>query len=54
MKNSRDEKMSKASLCGICACSLFYVLFGNMGYCLVDKNELQANFLRTFSSRQRT
>jgi hypothetical protein len=39
--------MSKASLSGICACSLFYVLVGNMGYCLIDK--LETNFLRSFT-----
>jgi hypothetical protein len=44
--------MAKASLCGVCACSLFYVLMGNMGYCLIDKQKLEANFLRTFDKQQ--
>lgn len=48
MKDSRDEKMAKASLSGVCACSIFYILVGNMGYCLLGKN-LKANFLLAFT-----
>lgn len=48
MKESRDEKMAKASISGVCACSIFYILVGNMGYCLFGKN-LGANFLLSFS-----
>jgi amino acid permease len=40
--------MSKASLTGICACSVFYLLVGNMGYCLFGNN-LKGNFLVSFS-----
>jgi amino acid permease len=34
MKDARDEKMAKASITGVAACSIFYILVGNMGYCL--------------------
>lgn len=34
MKNASDNKMTRAALTGIIACSIFYVLVGNMGYCL--------------------
>lgn len=47
MKDARDEKMAKASLSGVCACSIFYILVGNMGYCLFGKN-IGGNFLLSF------
>ncbi len=50
MKDARDEKMAKASLTGVCACSVFYILVGNMGYCLFGNN-VQGNFLVSFGRR---
>lgn len=47
MKDARDEKMAKASLTGVCACAIFYILVGNMGYCLFGNN-LRGNFLLAF------
>lgn len=38
MKNATDHKMENAALIGICMCSIFYVLVGNMGYCLYGNN----------------
>ncbi len=40
--------MAKASITGVVACSIFYILVGNMGYCLFG-NHLQGNFLLSFS-----
>lgn len=40
--------MAKASLTGVAACSIFYILVGNMGYCLFG-NHLEGNFLLAFS-----
>lgn len=34
LKESRDSKMSKASITGILGCTVFYLLVGNMGACL--------------------
>ena len=48
MKDARDEKMSKATLTGVVACSFLYLLVGNMGYCLFGNN-LQGNLLLAFS-----
>ena len=44
LKNSCDEKMSKASFAGIGACCLFYVIVGNAGYAIYG-DRAQANFL---------
>jgi hypothetical protein len=34
MKNSNDSKMSAASFLGILSCAIFYIIVGNIGYCL--------------------
>lgn len=47
MKDSRDEKMAKASISGVLGCAFFYLLVGNIGYCLFG-NHLQGNFLLSF------
>lgn len=47
MKNPSDDKMSKVTLCGVCICSIFYILVGNMGYCLFGNN-IGGNFLLSF------
>ena len=47
MKDSRDDKMKKASLSGVLGCAFFYVLVGNIGYCLYG-NEVEGNFLTNF------
>ena len=47
MKDSRDEKMAKASISGVLGCAFFYVLVGNIGYCLYG-NHVQGNFLLSF------
>lgn len=48
MRNANDDKMTKASLTGIIGCSIFYILVGNMGYCLFGNN-LEGNFLLAFN-----
>lgn len=34
MRNSNDQKMAKASAVGLGACTLFYLIVGNIGYAL--------------------
>ena len=51
MKDARDEKMKKASITGVLACSIFYLLVGNMGYCLFG-NDLKGNFLMAFERQK--
>ena len=48
MKLSNDSKMRTTSLSGLIGCSFFYVIVGNMGYCLFGNN-LESNFLLSFS-----
>lgn len=43
--------MTKASLVGLCTCLVFYLIVGQMGYCLFG-NTLQANFLLSFDSSE--
>ena len=40
--------MTKASITGVLGCAFFYVLVGNIGYCLFGNN-LEGNFLLSFS-----
>ena len=40
--------MAKASISGVLGCAFFYVLVGNIGYCLYGNN-LQGNFLLSFT-----
>lgn len=47
MQGSRDQKMGRASLTGILACSFFYILVGNMGACRYGRST-QGNFLLNF------
>ena len=47
LKDSRDEKMTKASIFGIFGCAFFYFLVGNIGYCLFGR-EVKGNFLLAF------
>ena len=47
MKEARDDKMTKASLSGLLACSFFYILVGNMGACRYGRGT-QGNFLLNF------
>lgn len=50
MKEGRDEKMGKASIAGLMACSFFYILVGNMGSCRYGK-ETKGNFLMNFDRK---
>lgn len=34
MRNANDQKMNKASIIGLGACTLFYLVVGNIGYSL--------------------
>lgn len=34
MKNVTDSRMKKASILGLLVCAFFYMLVGNVGYCL--------------------
>ena len=47
LKDSRDEKMTKASIFGILGCAFFYFLVGNIGYCLYGRS-VKGNFLLAF------
>jgi amino acid permease len=49
LKNSCDEKMSKASLTGLLTVAFFYIITGNIGYALYG-SKVQANFLLNLES----
>ena len=51
MKDSRDDKMKRASISGIVACSFFYLIVGNMGYCLYGTH-VKGNFLLSLDKSQ--
>ena len=48
MTKSSDSKMKKVSLVAICTCVIFYIIIGNIGYCIYG-NKVKGNFLLTFN-----
>ena len=50
MKDAKDSKMKEASIVGVGACSVFYILVGYLGYCLFG-NDLKGNFLMAFDRK---
>lgn len=50
MKDAKDSKMRDASIVGVGACSIFYILVGYLGYCLFGNN-LKGNFLMAFDRK---
>ena len=47
LSDARDSKMAKASILGILGCGMFYLIVGNIGYCLYGR-EVHGNFLLVF------